>query len=71
MKKFASIALLLLSFISVYAGENCVLGIRSFVSPDYPDLARLAQISGEVHLLAKVGEDGRVQGADVCRARPP
>ena len=70
MKTFGSLALFLVSLIPVYGGDNCDIGIRSFVSPDYPNVARLAQISGEVHLLAKVGEDGRVEGADVLSGPP-
>ena len=51
-------------------GVGCDLGIRKFVSPDYPNVARLAQVSGDVHLAVKLADDGRVEAVDV-RTGPP
>lgn len=64
------LTLLLASLISVHGGDSGAIGIRRFVSPDYPNVARWAQVSGEVHLLAKVDESGRVEGADVLSGPP-
>ena len=36
------------------------MGVRSFLAPGYPAVARQARIQGEVHLRVVVGPDGRV-----------
>jgi len=67
MIKLGTGLLFFVSLIRAYAPEGCdsTLAIRRFVSPDYPNVARLAQVSGDVHLRAKVAGDGRVETADV------
>jgi len=73
MRKFGVLFLYLACMtILVNAGENSErnLGIRKFVSPDYPNVARLAQISGDVHILATVTAQGRVTVADIMSGPP-
>ena len=72
MKRLGLLALLFVSLIPVYGGENCdaLFGIRTFISPDYPNEARWAQVSGDVRLLAKVSENGRVKAVDVLSGPP-
>jgi hypothetical protein len=72
MKRLGMLVLLLVSLIPLKGGENTdtMLGVRRFISPDYPDVARLAQFSGDVRLLAKVSEDGRVETVDVLSGAP-
>ncbi|HSG27253.1 MAG TPA: energy transducer TonB [Candidatus Krumholzibacterium sp.] len=50
-----------------YAFDKCPVLVRS-VRPDYPELARLAGIEGEVVLRVLVGPDGRVIDALVIRS---
>jgi len=72
MKRLGLLVLFLVALIPLNGGENCnpMLGVRKCVSPDYPNVARLAQISGDVRLLAKVSEDGRVETVDVLSGPP-
>ena len=66
MNKLSVFVLFFVALVSAYSGggSDCTLGIRKFLSPDYPNVARLAQVSGDVRLLAKLTEDGRVEAAD-------
>jgi TonB family protein len=36
------------------------MGVRSFLAPGYPAVARQARIQGEVHLRVVIGPDGRI-----------
>lgn len=67
MTKPAAVFLFFVCSMHAYARDGCdgILAIRKFISPDYPNVARLAQVSGDVRLRAKVAEDGRVETADV------
>lgn len=66
--------LLLFSVLLISAGSaggsDCDLGVRKFVSPDYPNVARLAQVSGDVRLVAKLADGGWVETADVLSGPP-
>jgi TonB family protein len=50
------------------------LGLRKFIAPEYPAVARQARIQGEVHLSITVDSDGKVvsvessSGADILVA---
>ncbi len=72
MIKLGGLVLFFVSLISMFTwrASDSGLGIRKFVSPDYPNVARQAQVSGDVRLLAKVAEDGRVETADVLSGPP-
>ena len=62
--------LVILAFTSIGRTADCSVGIRKLVVPDYPNVARLAQISGDVHLVATVGGDGRVNEVEVVSGAP-
>ncbi len=72
MTRLSVLVLFLVSLASGYCaeGSGCGLGVRKFVSPDYPNVARLAQVSGDVHLMAKLKDDGRVETVDVLSGPP-
>jgi TonB family protein len=40
------------------------IGLRSFLAPEYPTVARQARIQGEVRLSISVGADGKVVSAE-------
>ncbi|NIL99749.1 MAG: hypothetical protein GTN89_02060, partial [Acidobacteria bacterium] len=40
-------------------------------NPEYPDLARVARVDGQVILQAIVGVDGRVEDVEVIRVNRP
>ena len=41
-----------------------------FVRPDYPEIARMAKLSGLVIVEARIGVDGRVEQTKVLRGVP-
>jgi Gram-negative bacterial TonB protein C-terminal len=65
-----TVVLGILVFASIGRTADCNVGVRRLVMPDYPNVARLAQISGDVHLVARVGADGRVTEVAVVSGAP-
>lgn len=63
MKKL--VAILVLFFVTFAVGDEASpeLGITKFVSPDYPVIARQAQVSGDVHLTIRIATEGVVESA--------
>jgi hypothetical protein len=72
MMKFTVMLLFLVSLISANGRvpSDSTLGIRRLVAPDYPTVARQAQVVGDVHLLARVKDDGRVESSEVLSGPP-
>ncbi|HXH50556.1 MAG TPA: energy transducer TonB [Terriglobia bacterium] len=72
MNKLMTLTILFVSLSSTFSGSgsHCAIGVRKLTMPDYPNVARLAQISGDVHLMASITSDGHVEAVNVVDRAP-
>lgn len=52
------------------AAPNASIEIRHFVAPQYPEMARLARLEGDVKATLSIGVDGKLRSVQVTSGYP-